>query len=531
MENETQVFYKRPETNPSVMQSGVQNVPNRPLFSKKPKIERVSTYGLTTLIYAIVSTICLYKNPRGLFFMFFSIATVIFINLSLMKMESCIRKSDWIYTISIVIIGTGMFLTEDKQLTGFGKVMIFILVMIYCLQSLYDESEWQLLKYINAIGFLIGGFVENLGTPFTDFAVFCQKIKKTKYDEEGNPLPKEKSKILYVIIGIAISIPLLIVLIAILCKADVFFKEAVDAILEILNIWDVVGVIVMTIVIYIVSFTLMRFLEMKNIELPNKNTKTHEPILAITVSSLISFVYVLFCLIQIRYLFFGGNELPYNYTYAKYAQEGFYELLAICIINVVLVIVGIQLFKESKVLKILLTLICVCTYIMIASSAYRLYMYVDNYGLTRKRVYAFVVLAVIAVLMVGIIIFIYNDLFQLFKFGLLTVTITTIVLIYIHPTALIAQYNIWKMENGNMECVDVHYLTHELSLDAAPVLLNNYDVLCEIDDEYSMNQMDRYINKFEDDIDEYDSPMKKMNVRTFNVSRYLAKLAYKNYAY
>ena len=48
--------------------------------------------------------------------------------------------------------------------------------------------------------------------------------------------------------------------------------------------------------------------------------------------------YVLFCIIQIFSLFLGKMQHPAGYTYARYAREGFFQLLFVCMINVCLVL-------------------------------------------------------------------------------------------------------------------------------------------------------------------------------------------------
>ena len=54
--------------------------------------------------------------------------------------------------------------------------------------------------------------------------------------------------------------------------------------------------------------------------------RTGEPVLAITVTSILSVIYLLFCAVQIIYLFTGSMELPIGYSYAAYAREGFFQL-------------------------------------------------------------------------------------------------------------------------------------------------------------------------------------------------------------
>ena len=88
--------------------------------------------------------------------------------------------------------------------------------------------------------------------------------------------------------------------------------------------------------------------------------------------------YVLFCIIQIFSLFLGKMQHPAGYTYARYAREGFFQLLFVCMINVCLVLFFMGCFRENGLKKILLTVISGCTYVMIASSAFRMCLYIQN---------------------------------------------------------------------------------------------------------------------------------------------------------
>ena len=49
------------------------------------------------------------------------------------------------------------------------------------------------------------------------------------------------------------------------------------------------------------------------------------------------------CLVSVSYthlfgLFLGKMQLPEGYTYAQYAREGFFQLLAVSILNLILVL-------------------------------------------------------------------------------------------------------------------------------------------------------------------------------------------------
>lgn len=223
--------------------------------------------------------------------------------------------------------------------------------------------------------------------------------------------------------------------------------------------------------------------------------------------------------------------LPDGYTYARYAREGFFQLLAVCIINLILVLICLGLFRESRVLKGILTVICGCTFIMIFSSALRMILYIDTYSLTFLRVFVLWSLAVIFALMAGVTVSIFHKRFPLFLYGTITVTVCYLILSFAHPDYWIARYNL--NYSGKM------YLS-ELSADAAPVILNpsvNPDLI-SVEDMLEKTAYDPNISNVRSrdyDDDYYDSYWMKsfyckmeddtrgMGIRTFNFSLYQAK--------
>ena len=55
--------------------------------------------------------------------------------------------------------------------------------------------------------------------------------------------------------------------------------------------------------------------------------------IAITIAAMLTLLYLVFSVIQIVYLFMGNMTLPSGYTYAKYAREGFFQLLAVSVLK------------------------------------------------------------------------------------------------------------------------------------------------------------------------------------------------------
>ena len=171
--------------------------------------------------------------------------------------------------------------------------------------------------------------------------------------------------------------------------------------------------------------------------------------------------------IQIVVLFLRlDTGLPDGVTYSQYAHEGFWQLLFVSIINFVTVLICAKIFEENRSLKILLTVLSICTCIMIISAAYRMILYVNEYNLTFLRVLVLWFLAVLTVIFIGVIYSIYRRNFGLFRYMTAVVSVGYILLSLGRPDALIANYNIENTTEMGEE--DLYYLMYGLSDDAAP---------------------------------------------------------------
>ena len=209
----------------------------------------------------------------------------------------------------------------------------------------------------------------------------------------------------------------------------------------------------------------IRYLGKGTISAQSKDLRKLEPMIANTILVLISVVYVLFCIIQIFSLFLGKMQLPAGYTYARYAREGFFLLFFVCMINICLVLFFMGCFRENGLKKILLAIISGCTYVMIASSAFRMCLYIQNYRLTFLRVFVLWMLVLIGVLLGGIVAQIYRQTFPLFRYMIVVMTIAVFAFGIVRLDYWIAKYDIAHMPQRENES-----LLPYLSTDAAPVI-------------------------------------------------------------
>ena len=95
-------------------------------------------------------------------------------------------------------------------------------------------------------------------------------------------------------------------------------------------------------------------------------------------------------------------------------------------------------------------------------------LYISSYHLTFLRVLVLWGLVMIAVVMTGVLVYIYNQRFALFRYILIALTVGWLGFSAAHPDYWIASYNIAACSEE--KAYDSFYLTNRLSLDAIPAL-------------------------------------------------------------
>lgn len=437
-------------------------------FMRKQMKSQFSFFAPITILYALFYTFCLYKNTSGITYPFFVVGTFCYFFLSMKKLKVPYKKDSLFYIVSIFLLSISNCCTDSLQLLWINKLGIFVLSFLLILHTVYQDMEWSFLKYFCAIFQTGWNVLTCLFSPLSDMVSFYDAQKQEKTAKNNN--------IIYIVAGLAVSIPVLFVMITLLCSADVIFRNIIRDLFSFdFSFSTFFGIVFMIVSVFFVFYALLSALCKKNIREEVTEKKVLEPVIAITVTGMLSVVYLLFSVIQILYLFIGKMQLPGGYTYSTYAREGFFQLLTVCIINLLLVLFCLSFFKDNMILKVILTIISGCTFIMIFSSALRMFMYISRYNLTFLRVFVLWALTVIFLLMVGVTIFIYNSQFPLFFYSIAITTVFYIAFSFAHPDYWIARYNLNPAHTAYSDEFDTYdnqrYLSR-LSADAAPILLD-----------------------------------------------------------
>lgn len=498
--------------------------------------ENYGFFAPAAFLYAVFYAFCMYRNGSGITFPFFVGGGLLFLCFSLPKLGLTLKKGSIFYMTASVLLGISTFCTDDARIIGFNKLGIFLLFMSLLLKQFFDTSKWKLGKYIGSIIVMTFACIGEVGRPFSDGELYRR-----------NHSGRNSKKLWAAVIGFIIAVPLFFVVLLLLAGADAVFRQMVGKLLENISFGNIMNVMFRVAFIFFASYSLLSYLCGRTLKEEVKDRRTGEPVMAITVTGLLTLLYLLFSGIQIGGLFLNKLTLPEDYTYAMYAREGFFQLLAVGFINLVIVLVCMGFFRESRILKTVLTVMSLCTFIMIASSAMRMIIYIHYYYLTFDRFLVLWGLALLSFLFVGIVINIFKEDFPLFRYSVAVVTVLYLLLSFAKPDYIIAKVNISQTVHEDHDMTgytdrkpysDYYYLSG-LSADAAPVLVPYLQELGYNMEAYRAKDPVDYMKEMDPDgKDKYKSnklegfgyywmrytkrSIQGMGIRSFNLSRYIA---------
>ena len=186
-------------------------------------------------------------------------------------------------------------------------------------------------------------------------------------------------------------------------------------------------------------------------------------------------LYVMFFISQTNYFLsaFMGR-LPENFSYSEYARKGFFELFAIEVINALVILFMNFCSKRSgdekpAALKIYSVVISIFTLLITATAVSKMFLYIQNFGLTQLRVYTTWFMLLTAIMFIFVIIRQFRSGFPFMRSAAVVFTIFFGILCFSRPDAMIARYN---MENctEHLSYYDISKMS-ELSADSAAVIL------------------------------------------------------------
>lgn len=351
---------------------------------------------------------------------------------------------------------------------------------------------WYVTSVCGKTGFVTRFFLGDLTQaalpePFDNFGAALQAISASVKKSSTATAVKT------VLIGLLVTLPLTGIVAALLASADSGVSDMLSKLGSLLtdNVMSTIVQIACGIPVGFWFFGML-YSGAKRRENPLKSDAEHEeslrglrvvPNLGLYAGvTPICLLYLCYVISQTNYFLsaFAG-KLPADMIYSEYARRGFFELCAIAVINLIVILVLTGCAKKggeerTPALTGYALVLCLFTLFIIATAIAKMVLYIDAYGLTSLRLNTawFMVLLAIVFIVLAL---------RLFVKKLPTAMVLTVsfigmfgLLCFSRPDALIAEYNIRRYEQGTLPQLDAEMLC-DLSEDAYTVMLDHIGTL------------------------------------------------------
>lgn len=420
-------------------------------------------------------SILVMKEYIGINLFLFSALAIAGVGYMLYKDDNLDIKNFAFFAGAFLVFASVFFRFKNEVFTFFAFPILISMLVLTTMYSSKKGAKKGMITYL----FRQFGLVARVDKIFTSLSSF---------KKEGKQKNKKANQVL---IGALISVGLLLVVIPLMMGAEAAFEQFIDKIIENIRIdfdfetfigKSVAGVVIAILFCgFLYTFTKDKMIGNKESEKTNVNKDNHTII--ITVLSIMGFVFLVFALIQFNSLFISKETIVENTTFAETARNGYFQLVVLSVINFVMVLMFTKMqsgtSKTAKnVIKILTTYFTVLNVYLLVSSAYKMTLYYDAYGLSVQRLLVYILLTYELIALAVLLIKIYKDDFRFFK-TMVYITVGFWALVsLVNIEAWVAKTNIKRYEETGE--IDMYYLT-DLSADASGAISDLYfnNELCD----------------------------------------------------
>lgn len=439
-------YYTQPESTP----------PSAPTASSLyPMGKRDLVAGLFLLIFGLFITNSILYGGFNLGFSVFGIGILVTVCIYLYASGKRMNGySGGLFALSLVILA-GFSRSDD----GFVKfVMICFLFVSICLFAILTAGQNR--RDPKGFSSLADAFRSFFALGFGKLGSSIGGLSRCLKNSS-----RSGKKTLSVLLGLAFTVPLLLILIPLLMRADAAFEGMIDKLPDIK-----LGELITTLIFGGHLACLLFSWTVSHIHAPTQDAKkgSGKGLSALTINTVLIAVSVVYCVYLISQLayFSGGFSglLPEGYSTAEYARRGFFEMAWLCAINLTVMVLAVGLVKKETQAPVFTRLLCLLiglvTLFLVVTASAKMGFYIRSYGLTRLRVLTEVIMIFFGLTTAIVLLWLFVPKIAYMKAILLTGLAIGAIVIWADVDTVVARYNVNAYRNGQLESVDAYYLSN-----------------------------------------------------------------------
>jgi len=314
-----------------------------------------------------------YLNNIIIPFSIFLISNIILVK----NMKEVNKKAYWLVIPILLVLVSDLVIDIANINYLLNLIVLPILISIFFFELLNKNYKFSFTNIL----LIFKLFPENVVENFDYFKKIVSNMKNRK--------------LISVLLGVVVSIPIVVILLFLLTSADLYFNEFINSILKVFK-FDI-GKIIRFGIFFVLFFCVgINIMDSKDFKMFENKKMNIDSIIITTILLIVNLVFVLFIVSEISKLTNNFLSLPVEYTFASYAREGFFQLLFVTIINFSMIMFFLyktKVVEENKVIKYLLLSLILFSIILIFNSYYRMFLYIGAYSFTILRLQVILFLA------------------------------------------------------------------------------------------------------------------------------------------
>ena len=206
----------------------------------------------------------------------------------------------------------------------------------------------------------------------------------------------------------------------------------------------------------------------------NPAERSYSPVTLSTVLVMLSSVYAVFVYVQFRALFGGAETARMAGGYAEYARSGFFQLVILSLLTLLLILPCIRWGRESRPVRCLCALTAALTIVIVFSAFFRMRLYIQAFGLSVLRVVTLWGIAMILLALGAGIVKCWLPDQRICPFLTVLALSSWLALNWLNVDGIVARHQVRLYNEGTLTEIDVSYLA-SLSPDVLPALADIRD--------------------------------------------------------
>ncbi|MBQ6553756.1 MAG: DUF4173 domain-containing protein, partial [Firmicutes bacterium] len=424
---------------------------------EREKMPHLKVTLITAAVVALLFTICFKgADVRAglsslLFFNTVSIGSLIALKIT----GNLKKKAGILLTLPIFALSCFNAYFEYSRYNIFNCIAFYVLLSAMLMYCADIESKLRLDSFLDTV---FNRMFHAAGISAS--TALCRK----EIDSEN-----AANSVWKITLGLVFSIPVIAIIGTLLANGDDAFYSAVESLADFdigSAVWAVI--VFVCVFVYACGYIYRILTNKRRIVFGGADT---DKMISVAFLTPVNLLFLFFCYSQLSYIG-KGNSITDFTSYARFAHEGFFQLLVVTFINfsIILVFTDILKSRTKGALKASLCLLCVFTFALIISSFYRMFLYMNAYGFTPLRIEVISFLTVESLLVFTTLYYLIKSKTDIVQSFVISGAVTLLALNITARPEFSADLNN-RFAKPDYDYMALEYYTHS----SIPVLINSYN--------------------------------------------------------